>query len=146
MYCAKSLKKVVTRWTLAAVLLPAVVAGCARPVGTVSGKVTFQNRPLPAGSVTFIHADGTTVSGSIQDGSYSVSKVPTGACTVLVAALPPPRSMWNPEKKETVGDSAANTIRQAMPIPPRYNDPKQSDLHYEVKGGSSQTYNIDLKP
>lgn len=145
MFYDKLRKRMVACWAFAVLLLPVAVAGCSRPMGSVSGKVACQNQPLPAGSVTFVHADGTTVSGAIKDGSYSLSKVPAGPCTVLVVSLPPPRGMWNPQTKEIVGGEAPNKRLYAIPIPPRYNDPQQSDLHREVKSGS-QTYDIDMKP
>lgn len=145
MHCNPSLRKAIACWALAAVLLAA--AGCSRPTGTVSGKVTFEDQPLPAGSVSFVHEDGTTVSGSIQQGNYSIDKVPTGPCTVVVVSLPPPRSMWNPQQKQMVGGDAGSSgkLRKGIAIPSRYGDPKQSDLHYEVTSGR-QNYPIDLKP
>jgi hypothetical protein len=135
------------RGALLAALLLTTAAGCSGSTGSVSGQVTFQGQPVPAGTIAFVHdEDGKTVSGSIQNGSYSVDKVPTGPCTILVVSAPPPKGMWNPQKNEMVGGSAAaNQARYALPLPARYNDPKQSDLHYEVAGGS-QTYDIPLKP
>src|SRR5262249_27925064 len=120
-----------------AALLPMTVAGCSRPTGTVSGQVTFQKQPVPAGIVTILHANGTMMRGSIQEGSYSIAKVPAGPCTVLVASFPLSRSMG--------GGAPSDKPGKALPIPPRYSDPKQSDLHHEVTVGS-QTYDIDLKP
>ncbi len=99
---------------------------------------------MAAGTITFVHADGTTLSGSIHEGSYTVGKIPTGPCTILVGSLPPPRAMWNPEKNKKVGGEGASE-QKAMHLPSRYSDPKQSDLHYEVTAGT-QTYNIELKP
>jgi hypothetical protein len=134
------------RGTLVAVLVATTLPGCLRTTGTVSGKVTFQGQPVPAGSVTFVHADGATISGSIHEGSYSIARVPIGACTILVVSLPSPRSVWNPQKKERVGGEGASAkSRNPRPLPPRYSDAKESDLHYEVTTGH-QTYNIDLKP
>jgi hypothetical protein len=145
MRCNPLLTKAIACWAFVAVLL--AVAGCSRSTGTVSGKVTFQDQPLPAGSVSFVHADGTTVSGSIQEGNYSIDKVPTGPCTILVVSLPLPRSMWNPQQKQGVGGDVGSSdkLRKGIAIPARYGDPKQSDLHYEVTSGR-QNYPIDLKP
>src|SRR5262249_3300084 len=127
----------VTRWVFVAAVLSVAVAGCSRPTATVSGQVAFQNQPVPAGSVTFIHANGTTVSGSIQEGGYSIAKVHTGPCTILVVSLPPPQPIWNPKTNEKVGAGAVSGKPQkALPIPPRYGDSKQSDLHYDVTTGS----------
>jgi hypothetical protein len=134
------------RRALVAALLLTAATGCSRSTGTVSGQVTFRGDPVPAGTVAFVDADGQTVSGSIQNGAYSVGKVPTGPCTILVVAAPPPRGMWNPEKNEIVGGSAdRDQPRQAMALPARYNDPRESDLHHEVTSGD-QTYDIRLNP
>jgi hypothetical protein len=131
---------------LVAALLATALPGCSQSTGTVSGRVTFQGQPVAAGSVTLIHADGPTRSGSLHEGSYSVAKIPTGACTILVVSLPSPRLRWNPEKKERMGgDGASSRFRTATPVPSRYSDPKESNIHYDVRAGR-QTYNIELKP
>lgn len=146
MHRAEPMKRTMPRWTLVALLLATTLPGCFRTTGTVSGKVTFQGQPVPAGSVTFVHADGATISGSIHEGGYSIAKLPTGSCTILVVSLPSPKSIWNPQKKERVGgEDASAKSRNPIPLPSRYSDAKESDLHYEVKIGS-QTYNIELKP
>ncbi len=140
------MKRTILHWVKAAALLATTLPGCLQSTGTVSGKVTFQGQPVAAGSVTFIHADGPTRSGSIQEGSYSVARIPPGACTILVVSLPSPRSMWNLEKQERVGgDRDSSRFRTPTPLPSRYSDPKESDIHYEVKVGR-QTYHIELKP
>lgn len=140
------MKRIIPRWMLVAALLATTLPSCSQSTGTVSGTVTFQGQPVSAGSVTFIHADGPTRSGSIHEGSYSVANIPTGACTILVVSLPSPRSIWNPETKERMGgDRASSRFRTATPLPSRYGDPKESDIHYEARAGH-QTYNIELKP
>lgn len=140
------MKRTIPRWMLVVALLATTLPGCSQSTGTVSGKVTFQGQPVPAGSVTFIHADRSTRSGSIHEGSYSVAKIPIGACTILVVSLPSPRSMWNPEKKERMGgDRASLKFRTPTRLPSRYSNPKESDIHYEVRAGR-QTYDIKLKP
>lgn len=140
------MKRIFLRWLLVAALLATTLPGCSQSTGTVSGKVTFQGQPVAAGSVTFIHADGPTRSGSIREGSYSVAKVPAGACTILVVSLPLPRSKWNPETKERMGaDRASPRFRTPTRLPSCYSDPKESNIHYEVRA-RRQSYNIELKP
>ncbi|MCI0701377.1 MAG: carboxypeptidase-like regulatory domain-containing protein [Planctomycetia bacterium] len=72
----------------AALLLAGVVgfAGCARPVGDVSGKVTYNGKPLKGGSVTFISDEGRhSVSASInEDGTYKVPTLTGGTYKVCV--------------------------------------------------------------
>jgi hypothetical protein len=145
-YLTQPRESLSTRGIVVAVVLAATTAGCSRPTGTVSGTVIFQGQPVRAGSITFVPTDGATMSSSIHEGSYSIAKIPTGACTILVVSVPATRGMWNPVKKEKVaGDAASGQPRKPMRIPKRYNDPKQSDLHYEVVA-VNQTYNIELKP
>lgn len=140
------MKRTLPRWMLAAALLTMALSGCSSSTGTVSGKVAFQGKPVPAGTVTFIHADGPTRSGSIHEGSYSVAQIPPGPCLILIVSLPPPRSMWSPEKRErAAGNSVSSKFQAPMPLPARYGDPQKSDLRYEVTTGR-QTHDIELKP
>ena len=51
-------------------------AGLSGPTGTVSGKVTYNGEPVPAGcSVTFMHQETSTPASGITsaDGSYSLT-------------------------------------------------------------------------
>lgn len=66
-----------------AVLLGAV-NGCGGGKGTVSGKVTLDGKPLPAGKIGFVPSKGVGASGEIKDGQYSVSGVPAGDMKVTV--------------------------------------------------------------
>src|SRR5262245_30640892 len=63
-----------------------VVAGCNKPVGTVSGKVTYQGKALKGGGVTFVSADGgRSFVGAIgPDGSYKVPDIVAGTYKVTV--------------------------------------------------------------
>jgi hypothetical protein len=66
-----------------ALLLTAAV-GCGSGKGTVSGKVTLDGKPLPAGQISFVGAHGQTATADIKDGQYTVSNVPTGDVKVTV--------------------------------------------------------------
>lgn len=68
---------------LLALLLPLEV-GCGGGKGNLSGTVTLDGKPLPAGNISFIPSKGPGVSGAIQDGNYSVHGVPTGEVKVTV--------------------------------------------------------------
>jgi hypothetical protein len=54
--------------------------------GTVSGKVYFQDQPLPGGTVIFTNADGKgTKTSQIQsDGSYTIEEMPVGQAKIGV--------------------------------------------------------------
>ena len=63
-------------------LLPLVVlatlCGCGH-TAKITGKVTYQGRPVRYGAVIFLSADKTVRSCAIElDGSYAIEGVPTG--------------------------------------------------------------------
>ena len=77
-------------WWLFPILL-AGVCGCGH-TAKVTGKVTYQGRPVVYGSVTFLSADKTARSGAIQaDGSYAVEDVPSGTVQIGVTSRDPSR-------------------------------------------------------
>jgi hypothetical protein len=139
-------------------VLPAL-AGCGKRTGFVSGKVTYQGRPLTSGSVTFHGADGRTDSGSITpEGNYTVPQAPVGTAkvTVLVRPSRPGRLPQEGPAKETPkhpGEGKAGKHPSAGPaaqagrpqvIPKKYEDPNQSGLTFTVTTGK-QTIDIPLE-
>jgi len=60
-----------------ALLVPLAV-GCGKGKGKVSGTVTLDGQPLPAGTINFLPSKGTGAGGSIEDGKYSIDNVPAG--------------------------------------------------------------------
>ena len=63
-----------------------LAAGCSsRPGGSVYGKVTYHDAPVPGGIVLFVPAEGPAYKASITaDGTYSTTDVPPGEYTVTV--------------------------------------------------------------
>jgi hypothetical protein len=94
------------RWRLSVLALTTLLsaAGCAR-TGIVSGTVTYDGQPLPAGRITFVAADGRKQSAMIENGVYEVSQVPPGVCKVAVetAFLKDALSMSRPGGPATIG-------------------------------------------
>ena len=86
------------RWCSLLIVGSALVglAGCARPVGSVSGKVTIMSKPLKGGYVTFISNDGQqSVPAEItEEGTYSIPTITAGSyqITVETESLAPRRS------------------------------------------------------
>jgi hypothetical protein len=140
-----------------------LVAGCTSH-GSVSGKVSYKGKTLPAGLVTFIPeaGKGHPFNAEIQeDGSYTVNKVPTGPVKILVKTTEPPKPpartgpggvgihMGPPEGalpegvKNPLADLKAEAAKYVK-IPPKYADAEQSDLTYTVTSGA-QNYDIELK-
>jgi hypothetical protein len=59
------------------------VTGCSKS-GKVTGTVKLDGKIIPIGTITFHPAKGAAVSAEIEDGKYTVEKVPPGECTVTV--------------------------------------------------------------
>lgn len=148
-------------WTW--LVLPALLlsVGCGGPKGDVSGRVTYLDKPLPKGTVTFFGSENRVVGSSVisSDGTYSMVKVPAGPVTITVAApiitirdpnapkLPPPSTEKGGKQKELIKRSREKRKSGAgtrLEIPAKYGMPEQSGLTYTVQPGS-QEHNIDLK-
>lgn len=151
------------------VLLP----GCSRPTGSISGKVTYQGKPLKGGNVSFQSTEGReSFAATIgEDGTYSVPKIIGGSYKVCVetdslkpsggapgmskgpsdpkdAKAGPPPGAQIPEgykvDNTAMGARAAENRKRYVQIPPAYAKPETTDLAYEFKGGT-ETYDINLK-
>lgn len=109
-------------------------SGCSQRKAEVSGTITLDDKPVEAGTITFIPVDGkaTTEGGAISDGRYTVHLRP-GTMKITISALKlPPGETPSP---------AANARAQET-IPARYN--RNSELIFEVKAGKNQK-DLDLK-
>src|SRR6516165_7184488 len=70
---------------LVSLLICSLAAGCGKPKGSVSGKVTYQGKPLTAGMVTFSPEKGAAVNSPIDgEGNYRVENVPVGTAKISV--------------------------------------------------------------
>lgn len=127
-------------------------SGCGSGTATISGRVTFQGKPVAGGSVIVYCSDKQIVRGIIgADGSYSIPNVPYGSAVVTVQAhsrLPqglrlhqtvPPSSGGPIPPTADVNDTAR------VIVPQRYALPEESGLSVAVDRGQV-TYDIDLKP
>jgi hypothetical protein len=121
----------------------ALVVGCGGSTGSVSGKVTYQGKPLPGGYVNFMsqgEQSVTKTSGIKADGSYSVSGLPVGAAKISVQGLSARRLADLPGQ----GGKDEKVQQQEVFVPPQYGNSETSGLKYDVKSGS-QSYEIELK-
>ena len=125
-----------------------LVAGCGGGKGNVSGKVTYEGKPLSFGTVQFMSPAGAVGTEIGEDGSYSLSGVPVGMSKIAVTCQ-------DPKFVEYMKALSASSRDPKLPkpkgnpedfnkIPTKYGDFGLSGLTYEVKTGS-QTHNIDLK-
>ena len=139
------------RWFLRAtllVLLVVALAGCSRPKGTVTGKVSYNGEAVPSGTVAFYGKDDEVSSAPIgPDGTYEATKVPLGEVKVTVTT--PPQSDPNAAerlKKNPMIMERGITIKQekVVSVPRKYNVPGTSGISLTVTQGS-QPFDITLK-
>ena len=126
---------------------------------TVTGKVTYNDKPVTAGTVTFqMEAGGTYRCPIKADGTYSsLGEIPAGDGVVTIET-----ESANKDKKQPVyggGRGGPNGGMGAPPsgaemgsasagdyvkIPAKFSDPKKSGLTAKVAKGSNK-FNFDLK-
>jgi hypothetical protein len=149
--------KTLLKISLFAFLLACV--GCGAKTGDVSGKVTYQGKPVVYGSVVIVGPDGIPKSGAIQpDGSYSVAGVGVGEAKVAVSSPQPDgagkaagdgkakggRDADADDKTPPPGAAAAPPVKGWFALPPESGDTNKSGLKVTVGGGTT-TFDIPLK-
>jgi hypothetical protein len=124
----------------------AVMAGCgatAEPRGRVSGKVTFQKKPVTEGIVAFANAEKAVyMNANIKaDGSYKLlaAKGPGLPVGEYQVAVSPPTQDFQ------TGPVERANRKQFPNIPQKYRDPKTSGLKLTVKAGENPSFDIDMK-
>ena len=127
------------------------IPGCGggRATATVTGTVSYQGKPLPAGKVSFWGPNDQVASALIgEDGTYEATNVPLGLVKVAVSTpLPPPPEIVKAarEGKRRFGKGELITVdSKTVSIPPKYSDPAKSGLSFTVTEGS-QPFVIELK-
>lgn len=117
-------------------IVPCFGCGSSKPVdpnrASISGTVTYDGKPLPAGSITFAAVDGNIASTiSVEDGGhYATDRAPLGPNQVTV---------------DTASIKYGNPAN-FVAIPAKYADPTKSGFTVEVKPGVNENVNFDLKP
>lgn len=149
---------------LAAAFVLAATAGCAGGVGlpegdtgTVSGRMTYGDKAVPAGSqVVFVNDKyGIVATGTVSaGGAYSLQM--RGGPDILAGAykisVSPPAS-GQPEMSQEEYDkmmASGGEVKPSKPkevpeIPEKVRTPETSGLTYEVKPGKNTGVNFDLK-
>jgi hypothetical protein len=141
------------RWVPVLLLLP--LAGCGKGTGFVTGKVTYRDKPVPSGAVTFHGANGRTDSCSLDaEGNYTIPQAPVGPVKVTVVTGLPPRPApvigrpGGEKPPQHPGEGKAGgtrpALRKHLVLPKKYEDPQQSGLTFTVARGT-QTINIPLQ-
>lgn len=129
-------------------LLAGCNSGAKNKTGTVQGTVKVDGTNANSGIVTFVAADGTTPSGTIDtDGTYRVLDVPVGAAKISVKSVEVPKNSAGaaapPPMKDMTGTSSSAPPAKPVAIPAKYAKADTSTLTYTVKGGTND-YPIDL--
>jgi hypothetical protein len=129
-----------------AVFLILAGTGCGPRLGHVTGKVLYNNKPLPSGTVLFVGPEGSRRGFSPigPDGTYRIENVPVGPVKIAVVSEPrvPPGLMRGQAPGPQPPDQAKNDY---VPIPARYENPNQSGLTYTVESGR-HTKDLTLMP
>lgn len=145
------------RWMIRTVLGCALLlaAGCGRgdglpgPTGTVSGKLTSNGKPAPAGTLvncTHVEKSFPAIGATDANGNFTLEM--KGGKNILVGkytvAISPPVVKMDPA--EAMRLSQAGTPPQANfpEIPEKYRSADTSGETLEVKTGAN-TLNIDMK-
>lgn len=119
------------------------VAGCGgggparKPTGKVEGTVTFEGKPVEAGSVGLeLKGGGGGALATIgAGGKFTIPEVPVGNYVVTVTPV-----------ELTPDDvSAGKTAPPSDNIPEKYRSIQSSDITAEVKEGAN-TVNVEMKP
>jgi predicted small lipoprotein YifL len=131
---------------VSALMLVLCLSGCGAKgpkLFPVSGRVTFQSKPVSAGKVRFSNPPaGVDILADLQpDGAYHVrmansNGLPEG--NYGVAVVPPSVDV-------PVGAPAPPPATECRDIPARYRNPETSGLTWTVKSGNSE-FNIDMRP
>jgi hypothetical protein len=122
--------------------LLALASGCGPRYGNVSGKVTYQGKPVTGGTITFHDSHNGVASDAIQpDGSYSVNRVAAGQ--VRITVVPPLDIPFRPMQEAGGRPTSPGSTPRPVPLPPKYADPAQSGLTCEVQAGN-QEHDVNL--
>jgi len=112
----------------ACITLTMLHAGCARPVGSVTGKITYQGKALKGGSVCFVSTDGgvSFSAGITDDGTYTIPELQGGSYKVCVetSSQKPAQSgnqanYGNPASSKYGGGKSGSSTPPTAPLIPK---------------------------
>jgi hypothetical protein len=143
------------------VLFYAGWAGSGSATAEVSGRVTFEGKPVGFGTIVMVPERGSGVgTGTIKDGAYVIPTAPVGRVRIsIVGSKIPfeqrPRAETKGEYFKRRGELADKAAAKGEPVPDdppdpndlpgKYSNDQVSGLTFEVKPGKN-TYSPDLKP
>ena len=133
--------------------------GCRKEAAknTITGTVTYQDKPLLFGTVVLVGEDNLPRQGAIRvDGTYTVTDVPLGAVKIAVFSPDPKmreskRTIQPPKIKEpssplhsATPEAPAMDVAKWFPIPDHYNNPETSNLNTTIEESMTR-FDIHLK-
>jgi hypothetical protein len=125
------------RWWAVALLVAA--CGCGPGQATVSGRVTYKDKPVVYGAVTMVGPDEKAAFGTINpDGTYTVEGLTPGDVRIGITSRDPAKSRGPRKVPPSTGGNGW------VPLPRGYESAANSGLACTVKSGSN-TRDIDLK-
>jgi hypothetical protein len=123
------------------------------PTGTISGKLTLEGKPLPAGSsAVFMEPKAGYLAFGLTDaeGNYKVTtwndgNMPIGTYRVMVHPPAPANDSETASAEEILANPEKYKARPVKTdIPKKYREVSTSGLSFEIKKGEN-TIDIDLK-
>jgi hypothetical protein len=109
----------------------------------VTGKVNYQGKPLPLGTVMFISNAGKASAAEIgADGTYRLEAIP-GKHQVSITAMPKQEGKPNPNVDGGIDLTGVPPAKSL--IPAKYNEYRTSGIEVEVKADGENQIDIDLK-
>ena len=144
---------------LAIVILVLPALGCGSDATDVTGKVSYQGKPVVFGTVCLIGSDGLPKYGAIQsDGSFRIAGARLGATNVAVSSPKPPgfklpgenapktgRDEGLDERRPADADatSSPEVLKGWFPLPDKFGNPNTSELTTTVE--PNQLLILELK-
>jgi hypothetical protein len=134
----------------------AALAGCGGgpKFCDVKGKVTYDGKPVPGGTIQFTDEADTQMSMAYLtiDGEFSISRAPAGPVRVVVRTEDAKTFLDERTAKmlqaKGVAAVAVNPKEKGnkfVPIPAKYGDRNSTDLKFELKPDTLNELTVELK-
>jgi hypothetical protein len=121
-----------------------LAAGCSAGTGSLSGTVSYRDKPVVYGTVMALCSDGITRSTNITpEGRYQFESLPRGLVQLtVVSPEPPDLTVESKRAGRTGGSPAAPTVSvdrsKWQSLPAKYADPRTSGQRTTVDSGSAR--------
>jgi hypothetical protein len=123
--------------------------------GTVTGTITYNNKPVNGATLMLYPAGGGELYTPItadQKGAFSMSDVPPGDYKIIVEGdagnngVPPapPKDSPNAAKMQEALNKMKDTSPPTIPFPPKYTQLQKTDLTCTVKKGETTQLKLEL--